>query len=180
MEQHIRLIVLKHLRDQFHVHILDVDVLCSGCHQHPIRSLHSPEYGKTVYLQALVHDHHRFIEFFLQCLSVLGPGGVSSKPWLGHTMLLMIRDRIRACWCSWGLSWLLLATYQQSNDSYSPSSHGSLWKGKNGLFCSSRINKSAVTCSYTKTTGCRNSGRLQYAPRCKQRLLSCRFNLNCT
>lgn len=27
VEQHIRLVVLEHLRDQFHVHILDVNIL---------------------------------------------------------------------------------------------------------------------------------------------------------
>jgi hypothetical protein len=60
VEKHIGLVVLEHLRHQFHVHVLDIDLLSRRQSVHH----HHHHHDKTN-LKALVHDHDGFIEFFL-------------------------------------------------------------------------------------------------------------------
>lgn len=62
MEEHVGLVVLEHLRHQFHVHVLDVDLLSRRQSVHQRDAHH--HYDETN-LKALVHDHDGFIEFFL-------------------------------------------------------------------------------------------------------------------
>lgn len=52
MKQHVRLVVLEHLRDEFHVHILDVDLLVLA-----VISLRHEGRKKVAYLEASVHHH---------------------------------------------------------------------------------------------------------------------------
>lgn len=63
MEQHVRLVILEHLRDELSVHVLSVDFLPSASIPtsiHPSNSSHSESYVKR-----FIQDHHSLIELLL-------------------------------------------------------------------------------------------------------------------
>jgi hypothetical protein len=105
MEQDVGLVILKHLRHQLDVHVLNVDLLLlqwinPGSYAYVIESLGS-------YLEALVHHDDGLIKFLLQNCEVWGSWLVVGLEYEIDplTTLVMIRDKRRFCWCSCGLSY---------------------------------------------------------------------------
>lgn len=64
MEQHIRLVVLEHLGNQFDIHVLDIDLLV-GVNTEYSRLGYTPHQCVETDLETLVHDHNSFIQFLL-------------------------------------------------------------------------------------------------------------------
>ncbi len=96
VEEHIRLIVLKHLRYKLDVHVLNIDLLSTFCSE---LLIHIHESANATWRFLFIintasfsfswHNRQRSFEHMVR---------------LSHTMFVMIRDSRRLCCCSWGLS----------------------------------------------------------------------------